>query len=143
MLLRSKLFLKFLFSLFNVFLVPLVMWRIFVILFVAGTFLLILFLFLRRTLCNTWKSYYRQLQVLIMIFTKILLPIFLASPAETTQLKESFWIWYQELNEFLQSEIMQKSRTVQNITNIMAVVINNQVQFVWLWCCVPVDWYFK
>ena len=143
MLLRSKLFLKFLFSLFNVFLVPLVMWRIFVILFVAGTFLLILFLFLRRTLCNTWKSYYRQLQVLIMIFTKILLPIFLASPAETTQLKESFWIWYQELNEFLQSEIMQKLRTVQNITNIMAVVINNQVQFVWLWCCVPVDWYFK
>ena len=139
MLLRSKLFLKFLFSLFNVFLVPLVMWRIFVILFVAGTFLLILFLFLRRTLCNTWKSYYRQLQVLIMIFTKILLRIYLASPTETTQLKESFWIWYQELNEFLQSEIMQKSLTVQNITNIMAVVINNQVQFVWLWCCVPVD----
>ena len=139
MLLRSKLFLKFLFSLFNVFLVPLVMWRIFVILFVAGTFLLILFLFLRRTLCNTWKSYYRQLQVLIMIFTKILLRIYLAFPTETTQLKESFWIWYQELNEFLQSEIMQKSRTVQNITNIMAVVINNQVQFVWLWCCVPVD----
>ena len=139
MLLRSKLFLKFLFSLFNVFLVPLVMWRIFVILFVAGTILLILFLFLRRTLCNTWKSYYRQLQVLIMIFTKILLRIYLASPTETTQLKESFWIWYQELNEFLQSEIMQKSRTVQNITNIMAVVINNQVQFVWLWCCVPVD----
>ena len=37
---------------------------------VARIFLVILFSFLRRTLYNTWKSHYRQLQVPIMIFDK-------------------------------------------------------------------------
>ena len=40
------------------------------------------------------------------------------------------------LNEFLQSEIMQKSRSAQYITRIIAVA--NQVQFVCLFvCCAP------
>ena len=57
-------------SLFNVFLVSLVMWIIFIIFYVAHIYLVILFSFFRRTLSNTWKSHYRQLQVLIMIFNK-------------------------------------------------------------------------
>ena len=41
------------------------------------------------------------------------------------------------LNEFLQTKIMQKSRSVQNITKLLPLPMNNQVQFVCLWCCVP------
>ena len=43
------------------------------------------------------------------------------------------------LNEFLQSEIMQKSRSVQIITTLLQLLMNNQLQFVCLWCCVPLD----
>ena len=56
--------------LFNFFLVSLVMWRIFINFYVACIFLVILFSFLWRTLRNTWKSLYRQLQVPIIIFNK-------------------------------------------------------------------------
>ena len=39
--------------------------------FLGGShFLVILFSFLSRTLYNTWKSHYRHLQVLVMIFNK-------------------------------------------------------------------------
>ena len=66
-----KLFLYFwslIFPLFNVFLVSLAMWKIFIIFKVARIFLVILFSFVSRTLYDTWKSEYRPLQVLIMIF---------------------------------------------------------------------------
>ena len=58
------------FPLFSVFLVSLIMWRIFVIFQVSYTFLVVLFPFLKRTLYNTWKSHYRQVQVLILIFNE-------------------------------------------------------------------------
>ena len=44
--------------------------------------MVIRFLFLRRILYNTWKSHYRQLQVLIMIFNKKPLKVFVASPTQ-------------------------------------------------------------
>ena len=47
---------------------------------------------------NTWKSYYRQLQVIIMSFNKKkkLLWIFLASPAQRNH-NETYWVLYREL----------------------------------------------
>ena len=70
-----KLFLYFSFSTFSPFsmsflFVSLAMWRIFIIFLVARIFLVILFSFLRRTLYNTWKNHYTQLQVPTMIFNK-------------------------------------------------------------------------
>ena len=70
-----KLFLYFSFSILSPFsmfflFVSLAMWRIFIIFLVARIFLVILFSFLRRTICNTWKNRYTQLQVSIMIFNK-------------------------------------------------------------------------
>ena len=62
----------------------------------GSIFLVILFSFSRRTLCNTWKRHYRQLLVLIMILTKRLLWIFLASPTQKTQ-NETFWVLYRKL----------------------------------------------
>ena len=47
---------------------------------------------------NTWKSYYRQLQVIIMSFNKKkkLLWIFLASPTQRTH-NETCWVLHREL----------------------------------------------
>ena len=69
-----KLFLYFSFSIFSPFsmsflFVSLAMWKIFIFL-VARIFLVILFSFLRRTIYNTWKNQYTQLQVPTMIFNK-------------------------------------------------------------------------
>ena len=50
------------FPFFNIFLVSLVLWKIF---YVAG-----IISFLRRTLYNTWKSHYIQLKAFIMILNK-------------------------------------------------------------------------
>ena len=58
------------FTFFSVFLVSAIMLRIFIIFQVSYTLLEVLFPFLRRALYNTWKSHYRQLQVLILIFNK-------------------------------------------------------------------------
>ena len=49
-----------------------------------------------------------------------------------------------DLNEFLQSKIMNKLCSVQNLTNIIAVAdVYNQVQFVCLWGCAPSDFVFQ
>ena len=48
-----------------------------------------------------------------------------------------FISFYLLLNEFLQSEIMQKSHSVQNITSIIAVADEKSDAFVCLWCCAP------
>ena len=45
-------------------------WWMFISFSVVRIFLVILFLFIRTTLYNTWKSHHRQLQVPIMIFNK-------------------------------------------------------------------------
>ena len=54
----------------------------FVIFKVARIFLVILFSFVKRTLYNSWKSHYWQLQLPMMIFNKNTLWIFLASPTQ-------------------------------------------------------------
>ena len=49
-----------------------------------------------------------------------------------------FWLFISLLsNGFLQSEIMQKSDSVQDITSIIEVADKYQVQFVCLWCFIP------
>ena len=55
----------------------------------ATSFLVIIFSFLRRTLYNTWKSHYRQLQVLIRFK---LLWKFPASLTERNH-SETFWVF--------------------------------------------------
>ena len=63
---------------------------------VARIFLVMLFSFLKRTLYNTWKGHYRQLQVLIMTLIKKLLWIFVAFRTQRTH-HETFWVLYREL----------------------------------------------
>ena len=63
---------------------------------VARIFLVMLFSFLKRTLYNTWKGHYRQLQVLIMTLIKKLLWIFVAFRTQRTH-QETFWVLYREL----------------------------------------------
>ena len=43
------------------------------------------------------------------------------------------------LNEILQSEIMQKSRSVQTSLSLLQLLMSNRVQFECLQCCVPPD----
>ena len=74
--------------LFNVLLVSLVTWRIFIIFRWLKSFWWFFFQF-------EGKSHYRQLQVLI-ILTKELLWIFLASPTQRTHHK-TFWVFFLEL----------------------------------------------
>ena len=63
------------------------------------------FLFLRRTLYNTWKSYYRQFQVLIMIFNKKTL----VNISSISNLKNPPWNLLSFTSRFVVNECLKSS----------------------------------
>ena len=97
--------------------------KIFFIFKVARIFLVILFFsFLRRTLCNTWKSHYRQLQLLKMIFNeKVLVNI-----SSMSNSKNPPWNLLSSVSRITVNECLKNS--VQNCFSFALFIIGKTLK---------------